>query len=43
MCFEDQPYDPASSDFDDAVLLLQSVAPTPTRSTSWGELKARYR
>jgi hypothetical protein len=43
MCFEDQPFDPASSDFNDAVLLLQSVAPTPTRSTSWGELKARYR
>ena len=43
MCFEEQPYDAATSDFNDAVLLLQSVVPTPTRSTSWGELKALYR
>ncbi|MGH7742176.1 MAG: hypothetical protein ACRENS_09150 [Candidatus Eiseniibacteriota bacterium] len=43
MCFEDAPYATASSDFDDAVLLLQSVAPTPTHSTSWGALKTLYR
>lgn len=43
MCFEDQAYDAATSDFDDAVLLLQSVVPTKTRSTSWGELKSLYR
>lgn len=43
MCFEDTPYDAAISDFDDAVLLLQSVVPTPTRGTSWGQLKALFR
>lgn len=42
-CFEDLP--PASSDrdFDDAVLLLQSVVPTPNKGTSWGALKRIYR
>jgi hypothetical protein len=43
MCFEDQPYDASTSDFNDAVLLLQSVVPTPTHGTSWGQLKALYR
>jgi hypothetical protein len=42
-CFEDQPYNTQFSDFNDAVLLLQSVAPTPTNAKSWGTLKALYR
>ena len=44
-CFEDLPYLPTTSDFDDAVLLLQSVAPqpVPTTTKSWGAVKAGYR
>jgi hypothetical protein len=42
-CFEDQNYSVTYSDFNDAVLLLQSVAPTPTINKSWGALKANYR
>ena len=42
-CFEDLPYDASNSDFEDAVLLLQSVVPTPTHNQSWGGLKASYR
>ena len=43
-CFEDYPVAGGSDrDFQDAVLLLQSVAPTPTRATSWGRLKSLYR
>jgi hypothetical protein len=42
-CFEDQPYNAQFSDYNDAVLLLQSVAPTPTNDKSWGSLKALYR
>jgi hypothetical protein len=42
-CFEDLPYGPTVSDFDDAVVLLQSVAPTPNNVTTWGHLKKLYR
>jgi hypothetical protein len=42
LCFEDTPYDSAVSDFDDAVLLLQSVVPTRAGQHSWGELKRLY-
>ena len=44
-CFEDVVYNPSTSDFDDAVLLLQSVAPipVPTNGKSWGSIKADYR
>jgi len=43
-CFEDLPVATGSdSDFDDAVLLLQSIAPTPAKGTSWGKLKSLYR
>jgi hypothetical protein len=43
-CFEDLPVAGGSdSDFDDAILLLQSVAPTPAHGTSWGKLKSLYR
>jgi hypothetical protein len=42
-CFEDLPYGGQYTDFEDAILLLQSLAPTPARTTSWGALKAGYR
>ena len=44
-CFEDSPFTAGGSvtDFDDAILLLQSVVPTPTHGTSWGQLKKLYR
>jgi hypothetical protein len=32
----------ADFDFDDAVLFLESVNPTPVTKTSWGELKKRF-
>ena len=34
---------PSDSDFDDAVLFLESVNATPASTTSWGQLKARFR
>jgi hypothetical protein len=43
LCFEDQAYNSSVSDFDDAVLLLQSVVPTPAGHTTWGGLKRLYR
>lgn len=42
-CFEDLPPAGSDRDFDDAVLLLQSVVPTPAKGTSWGALKRIYR
>jgi hypothetical protein len=33
----------ADYDFDDAILFLESVNPTPVEATSWGALKARFR
>jgi hypothetical protein len=43
-CFEDLPRSVSSdSDFQDAVLLLQAVVPTPTHGKSWGQVKAGYR
>jgi hypothetical protein len=42
-CFEDSQYDSAISDFDDAILQLQSVNVTPTRAKSWGGVKSDYR
>ncbi len=42
LCWEDLPYAAASADFNDAVLLLQSIAPVPAKATTWGALKARY-
>ncbi len=43
LCLEDLPYASDSSDFEDAVLLLESVTPTRARIASWGGLKALYR
>jgi len=42
-CFEDIPAANSDLDYDDAVLLLQSVAPTPVGSRTWGALKSLYR
>lgn len=42
-CFESSAYNSGSSTFTGAIVLLQSVAPTPTRTESWGSLKNRYR
>ena len=43
-CFEDQPYNAATSHFVSAVLSLESVLPVvPTNGTSWGRLKSLYR
>ena len=33
----------ADNDFDDEVLLMESVNPTPVNKTSWGQLKTRFR
>jgi hypothetical protein len=33
----------ADDDFDDEVLLMESVNPTPVSRTSWGQIKARFR
>jgi hypothetical protein len=44
LCFEDLTIAQGSDrDFDDAVLFLESVAPTPVNKTSWAELKARFK
>lgn len=42
-CFEESNIASASADFDDAVLLLQSVVPTPANASTWGSLKSLYR
>jgi len=42
-CFEDLPYASSDLDFQDAIVLMHSVEPTPTRGTSWGGLKSLYR
>jgi len=41
MAWEDTQF--GDRDFDDAVLLLESVAPVPTQNKSWGAVKAQYR
>ncbi len=43
LCWEDMPWLSADRDFNDAVLFLESVNPTPVRQDSWGALKTRYR
>jgi len=42
-CFEAAPYNAGTSTFTGSVLVLQSVTPTPTRGTTWGQLKSNYR
>jgi len=42
-CFEDLPMAAGSDgDFQDAVLLLQAVVPTPTQRKSWGSVKTGF-
>jgi hypothetical protein len=41
-CWEDLA-GAGDQDYDDAVLLLQSVVPTPTSARTWGAIKALYR
>ena len=44
LCFEETSVAAGSDqDFDDSVILMESVNPTPTLTTSWGQLKARFR
>lgn len=42
-CFEEQSFPVGDRDFDDAVLILESVTPTPTDASTWGKVKALYR
>lgn len=42
-CFEDLPYAQSNVDFQDSILLLDSIQPTPIRGNSWGALKQLYR
>ena len=44
LAFEDLNASQGSDyDFDDAVLFLESVNPTPVSKTTWGDLKARFK
>ena len=44
LCFEDTGLGAGSDlDYDDCVLFLESVNPTPVNKTTWGSLKARFR
>ena len=45
LCWEDAQVSGGGSDqdYDDAVLFLESVNPTPVSKTSWGQLKSRFR
>jgi hypothetical protein len=43
LCFEDTALDGSTQDYDDAVLFLESVNPTPVSKSSWGDLKRRFR
>jgi len=45
LCWEDTQVSAgggSDQDYDDAVLFLESIAPTPVHATSWGQLKARF-
>ncbi|MEQ1834809.1 MAG: hypothetical protein ABL977_17320, partial [Candidatus Eisenbacteria bacterium] len=43
LCWEDTALNGGSDqDYDDAVLFLESVNPTPVNKTTWGSLKARF-
>lgn len=41
-CFEDLPYVSGDRDFQDAILVIESVAATPAQGTTWGRLKKLY-
>lgn len=42
-CFEDVPYVQSDKDFEDVVLLVESVSATTTDGMTWGRLKKLYR
>jgi hypothetical protein len=44
VCFEDLPYQypNCNSDFEDAVLVVQSLNPVPVNARTWGAVKALY-
>ncbi len=42
-CFEDLPYASSDVDFQDSILRVRSIGPTPTRGSTWGALKSLYR
>jgi hypothetical protein len=43
LAFEDSQFANGDQDFDDCVLFLESVNPTPVAKTTWGSVKARFR
>ena len=44
LCWDEpQASAPGDGDFDDLVVLMESVNPTPVSATTWGQLKARFR
>lgn len=43
LAWEDSPVATSDNDYDDAVLFLESVNPTPVSTTTWGQLKTRIR
>lgn len=43
LCFEDTHVSVGDQDYDDAVLFLESVNPTPVSHATWGSLKARMK
>jgi len=44
LCWDDQSVAAGSDqDYDDSVILMESVNPTPVSRASWGSLKARFR
>lgn len=43
-CWEEQPIvNYGDADFDDAVVFMESLNPTPVSHSSWGKVKARFR
>lgn len=43
LCFEEQHAPVGDQDYDDAVLFLESVNPTPVSHSTWGALKSRMK
>jgi len=43
VCFADTHYSPSNTTFASAILLCQSIVPTPTSNKSWGQVKSGYR
>ena len=44
MAWEDAPIASyANADFDDALLFMESINPTPVARTTWGSLKRHFR